>query len=256
MSSTRIVSSTTCRMTQPDGNPLPWLTRYRLADYDHLVLVADRSSGRYLGFLAASDGATTREDFLLLETAFVTTVARGQNLMRRMIALAMLRIGGMGPVPSVIVASTRNPHCYRIMRDIARRFTNAVFFPNPDSVTINFHTATLAQRIAVRSAPTIASGKHRDDRRGDASAISGGFHRQLSLIRRSTACWPATATCQADAGHARPPPWRRSDHSRRCATTLSISAGAVVQEAMRAPRRVTGTGDEPNRDQRSSRSAV
>ena len=32
----------------PDGDPLPWLTRYRLADYDHLVLVTDRSSGRYL----------------------------------------------------------------------------------------------------------------------------------------------------------------------------------------------------------------
>ena len=25
----------------PDGDPLPWLTRYRLADYDHLVLVTD-----------------------------------------------------------------------------------------------------------------------------------------------------------------------------------------------------------------------
>ena len=79
----------------PDGDPLPWLTRYRLADYDHLVLVTDRSSGRYLAFLAAKDGATTREEFLLLETAFVAPVARGQNLMRRMIALAVLRIGGI-----------------------------------------------------------------------------------------------------------------------------------------------------------------
>ena len=95
----------------PDGDPLPWLTRYRLADYDHLVLVTDRSSGRYLAFLAAKDGATTREDFLLLETVFVTSVARGQNLMRRMIALAMLRIGGIRAVPSVIVACTRNPIC-------------------------------------------------------------------------------------------------------------------------------------------------
>jgi hypothetical protein len=132
----------------PDGDPLPWLTRYRLADYDHLVLVTDRSTGRYLAFLAANDGSTTREDFLLLQTAFVATIARGQNLMRRMIALAMLRIGGMGPVPSVIVACTRNPLCYRIMRDTARRFTGAEFFPDPDSVAINFHTATLAQRIA------------------------------------------------------------------------------------------------------------
>jgi hypothetical protein len=132
----------------PDGDPLAWLTRCRLADYDHLVLVTDQPSGRYLGFLAATDGATTRDSFLLLETAFVAPVARDQNLMRRMIALAMLRIGGIGAVPSVIVACTRNPICYRIMRETARHFTGAVFFPDPDSVTINFQTATLAQRIA------------------------------------------------------------------------------------------------------------
>ncbi len=132
----------------PDGNPLPWCTRYHMADYDHLVLVTDRSTGRYLAFLGARDGATTRENFLLLESAFVATDARGQNLMRRMIALAMLRIGGIRVVPSVIVACTRNPFCSRIMRGMARRFTGAVFLPDPDSVAINFHTATLAQRVA------------------------------------------------------------------------------------------------------------
>jgi hypothetical protein len=137
----------------PDGDPFPWLTRYRLADYDHLVLVTDRSCGRYLAFLAAKDGATTREDFLLLETAFVTPVARGQNLMRRMIALAMLRIGGIRAAPSVIVACTRNPICCRIMRETARHFTGAALFPDPDSVAINFHTATLAQRIAREIGP-------------------------------------------------------------------------------------------------------
>ena len=99
------------------------------------------------GSFAASNGATPREDFLLLETAFVATAARGQNLMRRMLAFAMLRIGGMGPVPSIVAACTRSPHCYRIMRDTARRFSGATFFPEPDSVTIDFHTATLAQRI-------------------------------------------------------------------------------------------------------------
>ena len=135
------------------GDPLPWLTRCRLADYDHLVLVTDQPSGRHLGFLAATDGATTRDSFLLLETAFVAPVARGQNLMRRMIALAMLRIGGIGAVPSVIVACTRDPICYRIMRETARHFTGAVFFPDPDSVAINFQTATLAQRIAREIGP-------------------------------------------------------------------------------------------------------
>ena len=137
----------------PDGDPLPWLTRCRMADYDHLVLVTDQPGGRFLAFLAANDGATEREDFLLLETVFVSSVARGQNLMRRMIALAMLRIGGIRAVPSVIVTCTRNPICYRIMRETARHFTGAVFFPDPDSIAINFHTATLAQRVAREIGP-------------------------------------------------------------------------------------------------------
>jgi hypothetical protein len=131
-----------------DDDAIPWLAQCRLADYDHLVLAADRFTGRYLGFLAANNGTTTLEDFLLLQTTFVATAARGQNLMRRMIALAMLRIGGLGAVPMVVAACTRNPLCYRILQDTARRFTRAVFFPDRDSVAINFQAATLAQRIA------------------------------------------------------------------------------------------------------------
>jgi hypothetical protein len=137
----------------PDGDPLSVLTQYRLADYDHLVLVTDRSSGRYLAFLAANDRTTASEDFLLLESIFVATAARGQNLMRRMIALALLRIGGLGPVPSIIAACTRNPLCYRIIRDTAQRFRDAELYPDPESATINFHTATLAQRIARQISP-------------------------------------------------------------------------------------------------------
>src|SRR5579871_1608988 len=62
-----------------DGYLLPWLHQ-GLTSYDHLVLVTDRSSGRYLGFLAANDGATTRESFLSLEMAFVAAAARGHQL--------------------------------------------------------------------------------------------------------------------------------------------------------------------------------
>jgi hypothetical protein len=164
----------------PDGDPLPWLTRYRLADYDHLVLVTDRSTGRYLAFLAANDGSTPREDFLLLQAAFVANIARGQNLMRRMIALAMLRIGGMGPLPSIVVACTRNPLCYRIMRDTARRFTGAELFPNPDSVAINFRTATLAQRIARELNPNHRFQAATGTIRGTMAAIYTGNRGHLS----------------------------------------------------------------------------
>lgn len=131
-----------------DVDPLPWFGRHGLTGYHHLVVVTDRSSGRYRAFLAANDRATQREEFLCLETAFVAAAARGQNLTRRMIAFAMLRIGGIGQMPSVIAACTRNPRYHRIMRGMADRITGTKFFPNPESNTIDFHAATLAQRIA------------------------------------------------------------------------------------------------------------
>ena len=164
----------------PDGDPVPWLTRHHLADYDHLVLVTDRHTGRHLAFLAANDGATASEDFLFLETAFVATAARGQNLMRRMIALAMLRIGGMGTVPSVIVACTRNQACYRIMCNTARRFTSAVFFPNVASVTINFNAATLAQRVARVLCPNHRLHISTGTIRGMMAGMGASYRRVLS----------------------------------------------------------------------------
>jgi hypothetical protein len=181
----------------PDGDPLPWLTQCRLADYDHLVLVTDRSSDRCLALLAANDGATTREDFLLMETAFVASVARGQNLMRRMITLAMLRIGGIHAVPSVIVACTRNPICCRIMRETARHFTGGLFFPDPNSVAINFHTATLAQRIAREIGPNHRFQATTGTLRG-GTMITAGASRSRPLARypqfdRMFGQWPQPA---------------------------------------------------------------
>jgi hypothetical protein len=163
-----------------EGDPLPWLTRYRLAEYDHLVLVTDRSSGRYLAFLGANDGATERENFLLLEAAFVTRSARGQNLMRRMIALALLRIGGIGPTPSVVAACSRNPLCYRVMHETARRFTGATFFPDPGSIAIDFRTATLARRIACSIAPNQRFQTINGTVRGGVLPSGADIHRALS----------------------------------------------------------------------------
>lgn len=162
----------------PDGDPLPHFAA--LTDCDHLVLVTDRSSGRHIGFLPANNGSTEREDFLLLTSAFVATTARGQNLTRRMLALMLLRISGMAPVPSVITARLRNPLYYRIMRGIARRFAAAAFFPNPDSATIDFHTATLAQRIARAIDPSHRFNAMTGTMRG-GYASSAGVPRPLSF---------------------------------------------------------------------------
>jgi hypothetical protein len=154
-----------------DGDVSPWLASDQLHDHDHLILATDRHSGRYLGVLGACDVATADDEFLILQSAFVVATARGQNLLRRMIALALLRIGGLGPLPSAIAACTRSPICYRVLRGITRGFTHAAFFPEPAHVPINLQAATLARRIAREIHPNCRFQINTSTIRGSAPPI-------------------------------------------------------------------------------------
>jgi hypothetical protein len=129
------------------GDPARWLGRRSFTDYHHLVLATDRY-GRSLAMLGARDGNTPHEDFLFLETGFVSPALRGRALMHRMIALAMLRAAGEGPVPQVIASRTCNPVWFRMLRGFAARFAECSLFPQTDEPAVNLRTAALAQRIA------------------------------------------------------------------------------------------------------------
>ena len=140
---------------QPVPLPIGWLAHRALSDYDHLILASDRHTGQHMAILSANDGDTGQEGFLLLETAFVASAARGRGVIARMIALALLRIASFGPVPQVIATTTGNPVWYRALHKVAQRCTGAVFFPEPDSPTIRLDSAALAQRIAREIGPNL-----------------------------------------------------------------------------------------------------
>jgi hypothetical protein len=135
--------------------PISRMAYRALSDYDHLILASDRHTGQHMAILGASDGDTGREGFLLLETAFVASAARGRAVIARMIALALLRIASFGPVPQVIATTTGNPVWYRALHKVAQRCTGAVFFPEPDSPAIRLDSAALAQRIAREIGPNL-----------------------------------------------------------------------------------------------------
>ena len=139
----------------PGENPAGWLGRRLLTDYDHLVLASNRHTGASIGLLGARHGTTSSETFLLLETAFIASSARGRKVIRRMIALAMLRIAGLAETPQVIAARTSNPLGYRMLRSFGQNFRKAVFFPEPVSNVIPLSTAALARRIAREICPRL-----------------------------------------------------------------------------------------------------
>ena len=147
---------------------LPWQNGLRLAVSDHLVLATEKGTGekgtgekaigekgtgekgigRCLGVVAASDLATNREPFLLVDAAYIAPIANAALILHRMLAFAMLRIAGNEAVPSVIAARVRTPFHADMLRDFGRWFAGASLFPAaPIDVVIDLGMAALARRI-------------------------------------------------------------------------------------------------------------
>jgi hypothetical protein len=131
----------------PGEVPL-WATRCFLSEYDHLVLAADTETNHFLGLVGARNGETDRETFLLLESGFVVAPARGQNLLRRMTALVLLRMAGQGGLPEAVATVTRNPMGCQVLRGVGAALRGARFSPEPDEAVISLNSVSMMQRIA------------------------------------------------------------------------------------------------------------
>jgi hypothetical protein len=153
-----------------------WFASTCLSDLDHVVLATDYETDRYVGLLAANDGATAAETYLDLQAAFVIDAMHGSMLMRRMLAFAMLRIAALGTLPRVIAARTSTPCCYRLLSLFSQTIPDATVFPEIAPNAINLRGAGLARRIARRMAPTCeyetATGTIRHSRLSNRSCFT------------------------------------------------------------------------------------
>jgi hypothetical protein len=126
---------------------LNWAVRRRPHDVNHVVLATDRHSGRHEGFLVAHDGRTHREPFLLLEATLTGAAADRVVVLRRMVALGILRLIGCGQPPGVIAVRTRIPALCHALYDLAHQIDAASLHPEPRTNIIGMDTALLAHRI-------------------------------------------------------------------------------------------------------------
>lgn len=126
----------------------PWCGRLSLPDQDLVVLVTRNDDDRPLGLVAASQRATQREPFLLLEAAYVSPAARGRNLLQRMIAFAVLSLARRDMLPTLIAACSHSEAYRRNIGELCGRFTAASAFPDADAPAIDLGMAGTAQRIA------------------------------------------------------------------------------------------------------------
>lgn len=167
----------------PNSDPTLWIGRAPFTDYDHLVLASDRRTERCLGILGVQDGATERdEEFLFISTAFVAECARGQGLMRRMVALTLLRAAGNGTTPRIIAAPTCSGLFYRALHGVTRDLPGVVMYPDPEPRPVHLSVAGLAQRIARRVSPGVRFEAGTGALRGGLFASGGaGIAPALSL---------------------------------------------------------------------------
>lgn len=120
----------------------------------HVTFAMDDSTGRLVGLVAATSRSTTHEPFLLLDHVFVAPDRTGYRLLRRLIALLMLRVAGREGVPHAIVAALPDQAIASAFRELAAAFTDSATYPEAPGETVSLATARLATRLAREVAPS------------------------------------------------------------------------------------------------------
>jgi GNAT superfamily N-acetyltransferase len=179
------------------ADPRPDVARFNreLSECDFLVIASDLGSGTLkaiLGMMVPSlnrsdeiasdaerhDDQDELADHLELKVAYVAPAFRGQGIMKRMIALALLRLACFGNVPKVVYARTASPVCYRLLQQLSSNFSGSVFFPDHDNPCIRLASVRLAQRIVRHAAPNLRFAS-------SICALRGG-----NMMAASGTAWP------------------------------------------------------------------
>jgi hypothetical protein len=128
------------------GTPV---NRWQWCDLDrltHVVLAADRGTGRYAGVLGLTSRATPPEQCLMIGIAFARPEESGGTLPRAMLAHALARIVCLDGKPVAIAAT----HGYRsALSDLSQKIRSATLHPPADGNVIAFRAARMARQIGV-----------------------------------------------------------------------------------------------------------
>jgi GNAT superfamily N-acetyltransferase len=209
----------------PNSTPSAWVGSMPLTEYDHVVLASDRRSGHCLGVMGARDGVTERdEEFLFIHTGFVAERARGRGLMRRMIALTLLRAAGNDTMPRVIAARTSSRLFYRVLHDFGTRIPEVAVYPDLEAGPVSLPAAGLAQRIARQ----VARGTRFEPGTG---ALRGG------LLAAGGASIPSTLSHDPRIDELFGRTLAPSDQILAMVDLRGASEDAIVEEARRIYRR-------------------
>lgn len=115
---------------------------------DHAVIAVHRRSGRSLGLLTAQVHVAGDETFMHLSVAGLQPGSQGSVLLRRMVALLLLRLVGLEKLPDAIVLDWWDGDLGPVLRELAVKCAGARVYPEADTTVVSLPTAALSHRVA------------------------------------------------------------------------------------------------------------
>ena len=131
----------------PPSEAAALFVRPQLAEYAHVVVAYDLGTGTAIGLLCAHDHQASRGTFLWLESGFVAQTARGQNLLRRMIAVMLIRIVSQASAPVAVATMTPSPVGVHVLQQMAAWLPDARFAPTAEGAIVDLGAVALARDI-------------------------------------------------------------------------------------------------------------
>jgi len=122
---------------------------------DYVARASVRETGRTVGTITASRHLTSAEPVLLLQDIALHPAYHPSSLMRRLVAMILLRVTGSEGMPAAVATRAAGGEAVEDFLSLTRHFTGSVGYPSAAGQPVNLSTARLAKRIASVAASSI-----------------------------------------------------------------------------------------------------
>jgi len=170
-----------------EDGPAPELTRRSLAGHGNLLIARVRHSEDPIAIFGFDVREVTGVPVLLGGSAFVRRDHVVSGIMRRLLAVAMLKTAGLSRTPQAVAARMASPGLADAMARFAGRLNGATAYPVQDGAPVPLRTAALVRAIAREVAPRVRFDLATSTLRGSL-AITSTMVRQVhagSFLGRS-----------------------------------------------------------------------
>jgi len=122
---------------------------------EYVASATVRETDRVVGMITASRQLTSAEPVLLLRDVWLDPAHHPATLLRRLVAMVLLRLAGSDGMPAAVAARVPGGKIAEAFLSLQRHFTGSAGYPCAAGEPVTLSTARLAKRIAAVAATSI-----------------------------------------------------------------------------------------------------